>query len=125
MKKLPPYGKKLMEVTGHPDRWTDFHGTSADGKHLTIWIAIGKDAWDWTRDRSKNMLIAVIPLEESPGNLNLSFVKGHDPILVNQCGHSPTDFVLCVVSTLIRDGAQRVLVFGENGTTLYRDSSYA
>ena len=119
--KYPPYGKQLMTVINNPQTWRQYHGTSSDGKHLNIWIAIGSQAWDWAKIRVGHKLVVVVPEDESPDIYRFSFVKGHDPILVQQCGETTTDFIKSLVVALIRDGAQRVLAFGKNGSTLYQD----
>jgi len=123
-RKLPAYGKRIADAVQHPQTWRNYTGTSADGQRLTIWIAIGTDAWTWARERmSGKMLIAVIPENEDPESLNLSFIKNHDPILIQQCGEISVDFIKAVVTALIRQGAQRVLAFADNGATLFMEAA--
>lgn len=129
-RKLPAYGKRLVDVISRPECWRDYAGTSPDGSGLSIWVAIGPEAWQFARDRGR-MLIAVIPEGENPENFNFSFVRGQDPILIEQCGECGIDFIQAVVAALIRDGARRVLHYddalsqlpnelsNEQGNTLY------
>jgi hypothetical protein len=118
--KYPPYGKQLMAIINAPKTWRECYGTSPDGKHLTIWIAIGSQAWEWAKARVGHKLVVVVPDDESPDIYRYSFVKGHDPILVQQCGETSADFIKSLVAALMRDGAQRVWVWGRDESTLYK-----
>ena len=122
MNRLPPYGKKLVSVISKPETWPQYMGTSPDGSRLTFWIAIGPAAWEWAGTRLNGFLVSVIPENANPEAFKFNFTKGHDPILVQQCGDSPAEYVKSLIYALMRDGVKRVMLMGENGTTLFRNS---
>jgi len=117
MKKFPPYGRVVIDVLSTPERWPRFAGTSADGQHVTLWIATGLGAWEWAKARLGRFIVLVAP--DDPEDYRWSFITGHDPVLVIQCGYTEGRFLQSLVVALMKDGIRRVLVMNEHGLTRY------
>jgi len=109
-RKLPPYARKIQGAINNPDTRQTFMGTSPDGQHLTIWIAIGTEAWLFAKARPQ-FLIVVCPIDEHPDRFNWKFTAYHDPILVTQQGTIIDDTLQNLIFALMRDGVKRILFF--------------
>jgi len=109
-RKLPPYARKIQGAINNPNTRQSFMGTSPDGRSLTIWIAIGTEAWGFAKTRSK-FLIAICPNDERPENYCWKFAKGHDPILITQQGAIFGSSLQNLIFALMRDGVKRILFF--------------
>lgn len=120
-RRLPPYARYLRDVLAAPATWPRYRGTSADGQHCTIWIAIGADAWAWARDREHRLLL-VCPPGDNPARYDWSLLAGgqHDPILVMPCGPVDDAEIAALIGALTRDGVERVLYLADDGSRLYR-----
>jgi hypothetical protein len=129
-RRLPPYGAALRRVLASPASWAGRPGTSADGRHPTLWVLAGPDAWEtayqWTHpqmtgglDPVPPPLFVLAPPAEAPGDFDWSLLRGHPPALVRPCGDLTHGATSQLVAALLRDGAGRVLVM-EGAMRLYQ-----
>lgn len=110
-RRRPPYAARLAAVLARPETWPEWSGTSADHAHLTFWVLAGPDAWEiagvWLATRA---LYVVAPPGEDPARFDWRALADHPPILVHSCGTLTQVEVAALVSALLRDGAERILV---------------
>jgi hypothetical protein len=117
----PPYAKRLRHTLDRPETWTAHPGTSADGRHLTLWVLAGFGAWDTAREWAETATLFVLaPWELDPATLDWRDLAGHPPILLHPCGDLPHQNLAALVAALIRDGCERVLVLFTQGPRLFR-----
>ena len=96
MTRLPPYLKR------HAARLRTAPSAS-------VWVAIGRGAWQWAREREQSHVGIVCPPGEDPAGFDWSPCKGHDPVLLVRAGVVDGDQAYALVVALIRDGVERVL----------------
>jgi len=116
MRRLPPYAKRLREALAAPATWSTFAGTSPDGRNVSIWALAGSNAWavasEYVRGR---YLFLACPPDAAPETLDWRLLRGHDPVLLRQCGQLDGDTLKRLVLALLHDGAERVLYLPEDG----------
>jgi hypothetical protein len=123
--RRPPYAARLAAILAHPETWPGRPGTSADGRHLTLWVLAGPDAWEvadlWGHpDAAPAPLFVLAPAEEAPAGFDWSVLRGHPPVLVRPCGDLSQGEVAALVGALVADGCERVLVLGDRGMRLFQ-----
>lgn len=95
-RRSPPYLRKHAErLRANPS--------------ATIWVAIGSDAWRWSRERVRTHHVIVVPPGDDPGEYDWRLCAQHDPVLLRRAGTADGDHVRALVEALIRDGVDRVL----------------
>ena len=111
---LPPaYANILAQRLADPASWRRWAGTSADGTHVTFWVAHGPDAWNWAQKRISHRLLLAAPPGQDPCQFDWSILVGHDPVILVSCGVVDTQDVRSLIVAMMRDGVTRVL-HGEN-----------
>jgi len=109
-RRPPPYSGRLRAVLAEPATWSDYWGTSPDGKHLSIWILAGPEAWTVARQWADTQrLFLVAPPGADAARFDWRLCAGHPPLLLRLCGSVTEDELLPLVAALVRDGARRVL----------------
>ena len=115
--RLPPYARRLIHIMSSPAEYSQYAGTSVNGQYLTVWVLVGMDAWAKGNElKNGKKLFIVIPPGESPIKFRFDYLVGHDPVLLLSCGHVDKHTIDFTVTSLMRDGVQRVLFIGEEGT---------
>ncbi len=108
-RRRPPYASVLAERLADAGGYQRWAGTSADGQHVTIWVAIGHGAWTWARERLDRMLCTLCPPADDPSGYDWRCLAGHAPVCVIRCGDVSDDRVHALAAALLRDGVARVL----------------
>ncbi len=110
-RRLPPYGARLREILAAPSTWPRFSGTSPDGRHLTLWVIYGADAWSTARRwaAEDRRLFVVLPPDEAPSLFDWSILAGHSPVLLHRCGIASREALMALAAAMLRDGVERVL----------------
>ncbi|SEQ01332.1 hypothetical protein SAMN05421693_11420 [Ectothiorhodospira magna] len=128
-RQLPPYGKRIIQarrgnLSGH---W----GTSADGRHPSLWCAVGSGAWDaarayWNPPRNFGpRLVAVCPPGEDPAALDWSCLAGSPPVLLVRAGDVDGEQVHRLVTALLTAGVGRILDMGTGNRYLSKETDHA
>ncbi|MDA0822365.1 MAG: hypothetical protein O3C28_08070 [Proteobacteria bacterium] len=121
-RKLPPYARDVIAALDDPDTWPNYVGTSADGRNVTLWVAIGTAAWEWADERNSCRHLAVaIPPGTDPDEFNWEFLADHDPVMLCAAGDVGAELPARSARALIRDGVQRVMYLPSDGS---RSSRY-
>lgn len=120
-RRFPPYGRELQGALGKPECWSQYAGTSANGQHLTIWIALGSGCWNWAKERRGKFLVLIAPPDDDARNYDWRVVaeEKHAPVLVQSCGIVEAEQTRGLVEALARDGVQRILFVGDKGLSLF------
>ena len=92
-RKVPPFGREVQAALAEPKSWPQYAGTSADGQHLTIWIAIGVACWEWAQEHRGKFLLMICPPDADPKDFNWRVVadEKHAPVLMRSCGAVQAD----------------------------------
>ena len=116
-RKLPPYGRRVAAALSEPASWRNYIGTSADGSGVTLWIAIGSEAWEWAAERREHRhLVVAIPPDVDPKAFNWKFMAGHDPIMLCGAGEVDAEHAKAAATALLRDGVQHVTYLPNDGS---------
>jgi len=107
-RRCPPHGRELEAILAAPTCWPDYAGTSPDGHRLSIWVAIGPEAWAWCRRRLGRAAVLLCP-EVDPPAFDWSSCAGHDPVLIHRAGDVSPARVHALAAALLRDGVRTVL----------------
>ncbi|MCG5495249.1 hypothetical protein [Ectothiorhodospira variabilis] len=110
-RKLPPYARKILQAR-QGEALSRYAGTSADGQHPTLWVAIGSEAWDVARDtweRSRPRLMTLCPPGEDPQALDWRCLAGADPALLLRAGAVDGDQVQRLVLALLTARVGRII----------------
>ena len=103
-RRFPPFAKR------HADRLRN--------PQTTAWVAVGKGAWQWAKDRPSHVVI-VCPPGDDPLCFDWTPCAGHDPVLLVRTRATDGEQVRALVQALMRDGTERVLT--EDGTRYVRE----
>lgn len=118
-RRLPPYARELGARLRVPASFKDYVGTSADGRHPTIWLGVGPNAWDWARKNQGLRLLSLLPPGDDPAAYDWRLLAGHNPVFIVSCGDVTDGEVRALVAAIMRDGTQRVIHGGELKVTRY------
>jgi hypothetical protein len=118
-RRLPPYARELTARLRAPATFNDYIGTSADGRHPTLWVGIGPNAWQWAQRNSHARLLTILPHGENADLYDWRIVSGYDPLFLVSCGEVTDGEVRALVAAIMRDGTQRVIHGGELKVTRY------
>lgn len=113
-KQRPPYSRVVADRLAdrqHLDRWA---GTSPDGQHATIWVAVGPEAWTWARDAIERRLVLVCPPDSDPAGFDWRVCAGNDPVLLTVCGEMVAEALHPVADALLRDGVKAAVVISDD-----------
>lgn len=119
-RRQPPFGRELSTRLADRSSWPRWMGTSADGRHLSIWVAIGPDAWAWAREHIERRLLLIVPPSEDPSAFDWRALAGHDPIILFSAGDTTGDEVRAAVLAMMSCGVNKIIHGGSNGITRYR-----
>lgn len=115
MNKLPPYAKQLRTRLQNPELWQKCVGTSADGRHVTLFLICGPDAWNVARNWISRRLLVVLPPDARPERFDWSVLSGHPPVLIHRAGHVHPDIIERIAAAALRDGVERLFLLGSDG----------
>lgn len=119
-RRLPPFARELAARLANRASWPRWAGTSPDGHHISIWVGLGPDAWQWAREHINQRMLTIIPPDEDPNSYDWRMLAGHDPVILFSAGDTSGDEVRAVVSAMMRAGVKGV-VHGDAGKiTRYR-----
>jgi len=114
-RRLPSYGRALQERLNDRANWRRWSGTSADGKHPTLWCVTGSGAWEWARFHCDTRLFVLLPADADPEIYNWKLLIGHKPIILLTLGDFDQAVVDRLAAALFRDGVERISHFGSGG----------
>ena len=98
-RRFPPFAKRHADQLRNPQ--------------TTVWVAVGKGAWQWAKDRPSHVVI-VCPPGDDPLCLDWTPCAGHDPVLLVRTRATDGGQFRALVEALMRDGTERVL--SDDGT---------
>lgn len=114
VKRLPPYAQRIISILGNPALLRRYSGCT--GTRATILIT---DDWDWIGLHPHHLGI-VMPVDDAPDAFVWGFLRGHEPILLEQHLADNRQLAGLVATALIRDGVGSVLAMGNENQTRYR-----
>lgn len=132
--KMPPYSKLLARQLADPSSWRRYWGTSADGKHVSVWVITGPEAWRVAKDGHANIhrsslgsgrawegntLFLLLPPGQDPYAYDWRQLAIGEPILVAQAGNVSQTDIATLADALLRDGVGSVLADSPGGPIRY------
>ena len=114
-KSLPPYGKILTERLARPGQWPQYWGTSPDGSSVSIFVVVGTRAWRVANSWIKKRLLVISPPGEDPALFDWSLLASHEPVLMYCAGPVRLAEMDCLAAAVLRDGAFKLQVIGQDG----------
>lgn len=112
-RRQPPYAARLRAMLADRSRWSSYVGTSPNGRHLTLWLLAGIEAWKQAKAwQHAPRLFLLAPIDNDPLTFDWSLLAGHDPVLLMPCGDLFHSTEIALVYAVMRDGTERVLRSG-------------
>lgn len=119
-RRTPPFGKELAARLADRASLPRWAGTSPDGQHLSIWVSIGPNSWQWAREHIDHRLLLIVPSGEDPAAFDWRILAGHDPVILFSAGDTSSDEIKAAVLALMTCGVNKIIHGGPAGIVRYR-----